>query len=29
MDGNGVNLDEQLISHQYIASMEPTGRRES
>jgi hypothetical protein len=29
MDGGRVNLDEQQISHQYIASMEPTGCRES
>ena len=28
MDGDGVNLDEPLISHQDIAAMEPTGRRE-
>jgi hypothetical protein len=28
MDGGGVNLDEQQISHQYIASIEPTGCRE-
>jgi hypothetical protein len=27
MDGGGVNLDEQ--PHQYIASIEPTGCRES